>query len=80
MTTNLFVNAAELVLETGEYSCQAIFLRVGHGFSTAAFYYRRTFTPPKVGGWWLGPDTPANREARVYALLLAHQMHLSGDL
>ncbi len=81
--SDIFLNSAILVHDTGIPSCLAIMERVGYNFSTAAFLYRRVFTPttrPQVQGWWMTKDTPANREARIYALLLAHEMHRSGDL
>lgn len=79
--SDVFLNSAIMVEETGTTSCHAIFTRVGgHGWSNAAFVYRRMFTPPTQVGWWNGPNSPANREARIYALLLAHAMHLTGDI
>ena len=80
MASEIYLNSARMVAETNCASCAAIFHRVGgHGFSNAAYYYRRMFEPPRKVDWWngIGPDA---QEARIYALLLAHNMHLTGDI
>lgn len=77
----IFLNAAMLVHEKNFFSCTAIVHRAGHGFSRAAERYRLVFWPGGNYGWWNGPKhEPANREARMYALLLAHAMAGTGDL
>jgi len=93
MATELFINAAKLVHDQPVFSCHAIFERVGHGFSNAAWRYRlmfqhdvntlREWYPPKYEPnvlWWNHTPFDQYREARIYALLLAHEMNLTGDL
>lgn len=80
--SDVFINSAKMVDEDVQLSsCHAIFIRVGgHGFSNALFFYRRMFTPERQHGWWNGRNTVETQQARVYALLLAHAMHQTGDL
>lgn len=78
--SDVFLNSAKLVFSDNMSSCHAIFLRVGgHGFSNAAFVYRRMFTPPKQVGWWNARGAEA-QQSRIYALLLAHEMHRTNDI
>lgn len=81
MSSDVFLNAAKLVDDSPTLtSCMAIYERVGgHGWSNAAFMYRRMFRPDQQHGWWNGRGPEAQR-ARIYALLLAHAMHLTGDI
>lgn len=78
--SDVFLNSAKLVDETNITSCHAIFKRTGdNGFSNALFMYRRMYTPERQHGWWNGRG-PEAQQARVYALLLAHAMHMTGDI
>lgn len=78
--SDVYLNSAILVEKSGCTSCHAIYVRVGgHGYSNAAFYYRRMFEPLKTYGWW-NARGPAAQQARIYALLFAHCMHKTGDI
>lgn len=91
--TQVFLNAAIDIFK-GEvgFSCDAIYFRIGHGFSRAAERYRLMFAPNRlwyppgyIDGvkeyWWnASANKPENREARIYALLLAYEMNRTRDL
>lgn len=92
--TQIFVNAAIDVFKgVEEFSCNAIYQRVGHGFSRALERYRLMFEPQRewyapgytfdCHFWWNCVDVTTEhetREARIYALLLVHEIYSTGDL
>lgn len=92
MTSEVFINSAiDIDNRVSLYSCQAIFRRMTHGFSNAERRYRLMFDPrPEwyppghvhaCDNWWNACVGDFNeREARVYALLLADAIYRTRDL
>ncbi len=77
----VFLKAAKHVAKTGEYSCFALNEVNCSHYDKIRYVDMFNHGYLCKHGWWNGrTGSDYNHEARIYALLLTHEMYLSGDL